>query len=243
VVLFGGITPGGINGTTPHNDTWAFAGGAWTEISTGASGSPESRDYAAMTYDSADGYILLFGGYDPNLCPTFDPDEYPACFLGDTWNYSAGVWTQLFIAGPTARYMAQMTFDSEDGYVLFFSGFQTDAYLYFNGLPGALYDYPDTWSYSAGVWTNLTSSMPARPPGVQEGGLVDDTFDGYPLLWGGFNQHKGNDSASTWEYTVSAWVGLSPATSPPAEAAFAMGYDPPNDEVVLLSTSGTTWTY
>lgn len=61
VILFGGSSyiP---DPPPPHqlNDTWSFAGGAWTNITSGPS--PAARGEGAMVYDSPDSCILLFGG-------------------------------------------------------------------------------------------------------------------------------------------------------------------------------------
>ncbi len=51
----------------------------WTQVST--SYSPPARADAAMTYDSADGYTLLFGG------------QTIVGAAVDTWTYSGGSWT------------------------------------------------------------------------------------------------------------------------------------------------------
>jgi hypothetical protein len=220
VVLFGGL-----NSSGELDDTWTYVGGVWTELPgltlAGNAGYPVGRAEAAMTYDYADGYVLMFGGFNGSHTPNA---------LSDTWTFSGGVWTELFVStSPSGRLTDQITYDSEDGYVLLFSG---DSNY-----------YADTWSYLAGTWTNLTSSMSASPPGTISGGLVDDTYDGYPLLWGGETQ--GGYTTATWEFTGSGWTQLSPATSPPAASAGSVGiaFDPPDKEVVLYVYYTETWTY
>ncbi len=126
-----------------------------------------------------------------------------------------------------------MTYDSEDGFVLLFSGF------------GPGYGvFADTWSYSAGVWTNLTSTLSSSPPGLAEATLVDDTYDGYPLLWGGYNGSTAANYVTTWEFTGARWTLLSPASSPPVEIGpYSMAFDPPSHMAVMLTDPGPTWTY
>jgi hypothetical protein len=220
VVLFGGWS-----GSVDLDDTWSYAGGVWTEVQTGNVIS--GREGAMMTYDYADSYLLLFGGYNFTC----------ACVFSDTWTYSAGVWTPVTpFTHPSARAWGEMTYDSEDGYVLLFSGVVALTLSY---------SPADTWSYLGGVWTNLTSQISGAPPGVSQGGLVDDLYDGYPVLWGGYNATTLTGSDQTWEYTGAGWTQLSPATSPNPvlEWEFEMAFDPLDNEVVLFTTSGTTWTY
>jgi hypothetical protein len=139
-----------------------------------------------------------------------------------------------------ARYWTpEMVYDSEDGYVLFFSGAQCAPKICF-------YATADTWSYSAGAWTNITRSITGAPAPSTDDAPVDDTNDGYPLLWGGYNCATGL-LATSWEFTGSGWTQRSPATPPPAEAGvggFGMAFDPPGQEVVLfLCGTAGTWTY
>jgi len=67
-----------------------------------------------MAYDAADGYVLLFGGTESFNSTTS---------LGDTWEFHAGQWTQLFpSSSPSPRIFASMAYDAADGYVLLFGG-------------------------------------------------------------------------------------------------------------------------
>ncbi|MCI4324484.1 MAG: hypothetical protein L3K00_01165 [Thermoplasmata archaeon] len=238
VVLFGGMSRFGV----ALDDTWSFVGGVWTALpgDTSAGGVPGvsypiGRFQSSMTYDAADGYLLLFGGTNTSYYSGVG-------YVGDTWSYSAGVWTNMTPTTPTAtntpsqRASTEMTYDSEDGYVLLFSGLQ------WNSISGYS-SYADTWSFSAGVWTNLTSSMSASPPGVASGALVDDTYDGYPILWGGLTAGGAHITSSTWEFTGTGWVKLSPAAAAAAQSGFSMAFDPSDNEVVLLTVTGPTWTY
>ncbi|MGD0250791.1 MAG: kelch repeat-containing protein, partial [Thermoplasmata archaeon] len=147
----------------------------------------------------------------------------------------AGSWTVVSGPSPSARGDAQMAYDSEDGYVLLFSGALA---------PYGLVFYSDTWSYSGGVWSNITSTAGVAPSGRYVGGLVDDTYDGYLLLFGGYNASSEVELGDTWSFVNGAWGQLSPATSPPAQNSFAMAFDPLDNEAVLYTALGsTTWTY
>jgi Galactose oxidase, central domain len=229
---------GGQNSTAVFNDTWTFVGGQWSplDVGEGTGSAPAPASKASMAYDAADGYLVLFGG-------TYTADEYAAYeYEQYTWEFAAGVWTNVTPSAPSAANTppstagAEMTYDSEDGYLLLVEGIQEITST-------KITEYPSTWSFSGGAWTNRSASLSAPPVPVSLGGLVDDTYDGYPVLWGGFDDATGVQTDGTWEYTGSGWSELSPASSPPAASLFAMAFDPPSNEVVALLATGTTWTY
>jgi hypothetical protein len=84
-ILFGGYT-NAPNGESAESlgDTWGFDGALWEEFDIAA---PSPRYWAAMAYDAADGYVLLYGGascvYYVFPCGAPTP-------LGDTWAFSMG---------------------------------------------------------------------------------------------------------------------------------------------------------
>lgn len=78
----------------PLNDTWAFQGGRWTDISGTASPMPPARYLAMMSYDYSAGFALLFGGYDG------------AGARGDSWMFENNHWSDLtasLAAAPSPR--------------------------------------------------------------------------------------------------------------------------------------------
>ncbi|MCI4351496.1 MAG: hypothetical protein L3K15_08305, partial [Thermoplasmata archaeon] len=270
VLLFGGLDP-----STAHElgDTWKFAHGVWTPLHPATS--PAPRHAAGMTYDSADGYVVLFGGYDFASSSAF----------GDTWTFLNGAWTQLSGTGPAARFDVSMTYDYADGYVLLFGGALVTRFLDTWSFSGGVWSQPsivgsspnardgaamaydsadgyvllfggqqdtgnvwfDTWSYAAGTWTNLTGSVTGIiPVGVQGGAMVDDSLDGYVVLYGGI------DSASllyndTFAYSGGVWTKFVYATNPGPDSYLGMAADPPDGSLVLFggyaSPSPGTWTY
>jgi hypothetical protein len=74
VVMVGGCTAY-VNQACPlTNSTWAYRSDQWTDLSPTMSVAPSPRGTVAVTNDSADGYLLFFGG----SCGT-------GCAQGDTW--------------------------------------------------------------------------------------------------------------------------------------------------------------
>jgi hypothetical protein len=61
-LLSGDLFFGGSNGNALYGDTWLFAGGSWTNISSVVSHPPAPRSESATAFDSTDGYLVLEGG-------------------------------------------------------------------------------------------------------------------------------------------------------------------------------------
>jgi hypothetical protein len=228
VVLFGGTNASGVSYL---NDTWSYLAGVWTHIVTSAG--PPARVDPAMTYDAAEGYVLMFGGLGP---------------LGnfnDTWAYSGGVWWDpvTSAASPEVRVGGAMAYDSEDGYVVLYGG------------RGSVGNVPlfSTWTYSAGVWTNITATATAGSGYPVFGAMVDDTYDGYLLYVGGCDTmyicNTTVVTSQTWSFGNGAWTQLFPAQNPGLTDYQAIAFDPPANSVVLfggqngVESLATTWTY
>src|SRR3989454_4349898 len=232
IVLFGGTlelppTPGTI--TSALKDTWKFSGGSWQNI-TMVSG-PSARAGASISYDAADGYIVLFGG------------QSPTAFLGDTWKFSGGSWTSISASNnPGKRTFGSMAYDAApgDGYVVLFGGGN-------NTISTGFKDFErDTWKFSAGSWTNITT---ATSPGRQFGQpIVFDAGqgDGYLLLF--------STGLLSWKFSAGTWTLLTTSIpSPSPRVGASMTYDAADGYVVLfggaIDTSispgllGDTWKF
>jgi len=179
---------------------------------------------AQMVFDPAGNYVL-------------------AIFVGDgsgrqTWTYAGGNWTNLTATAgtaPSAGAAAPLVYDAADGYVLWV---------------GASYDplhYPtnatlQTWSFSDGRWTNLTSPTPARGtvPSARYGALLAyDVADAYTVLHGGYsgcNQYRScYEDNDTWSYVGGVWRNVTssdPQLRP--EGGSAMAYDPQAGQIILF---------
>jgi len=131
VLLFGGIGTSSVNGGF-LSDTWTFLAGKWTHLAIKIH--PMFRSEATMTYDAADGYVVLFGGISTTT---------PSGFHSDSWKYLAGVWTKLSkTTSPPGEANAMSTYDAQDGYMVVFGG-ETSA----GNLRG------DIWEFSAGAYS------------------------------------------------------------------------------------------
>jgi hypothetical protein len=201
---------------TTTNTTWGFVGGVWSQILTTAG--PGPRSYPGLTYDAADGYVVLFGGASLN-----SP-------VGQTWSYRAGAWTRLNTsASPWNRYDMLFTYDAADGYSVLYGGAGTAS--------GSPVTFNDTWKFLAGNWTRLPN---AAGPSVYKG---FDAFGYDPLTSSVIAVDDPTYSSNNylWEFAGGNWSqvnGINQSSMPLFEAG---AYDPVAGEYVFVS--GGSWIY
>jgi hypothetical protein len=234
----GPSTPGA---TTPSNSSVN-----WINI-TSTAGGPSPRNRVAMAYDAADGYVLLFGGYNA---------ANGWVFYNDTWAFSNGTWTEFNFpspggngtnsspgapgSSPSARANAGMVYDPALHAVVLFGG---NAY----GV-----QYNDTWEFAQGKWTPIATI--GAPSPRFDMGMTYDAALGKVLLFGGDYAPSLNVDVAlgdTWAFDGLNWTQLHPSSSPPARLASSMGYDSASSSVLLYGgaddANGTifndTWSY
>lgn len=227
-----GRGPHTLGSFRPGPATSASSAG-WSDVSSTVGPGPPARDFAAVTYDVADGYLLLFGGWD-------NSQGTP---LGDTWVLGGGHWTQLHPAtAPPYRRGASMAYDGSDGYVVLFGGNANGTML------------SDTWRFSAGNWTDL-SAQPANASNTPAprflASVTYDPIDSALVLFGGC-QFNGCPAQlnDTWEFRAGNWTQLAPPLSPSARGGGTMAWDPGAAAIVLYGGtlasglhSNQTWSF
>jgi hypothetical protein len=220
VVLYGGLSPLGL----PLNDTWTFAHGAWRNLTASLPSAPPPLGMPAMTYDAADGYVLLFGGLVAN--------GFPPQYLAETWAFHNGSWTNLtgtVGAAPGPRYGASLAYDPSDGVSVLYGGCcRSGSY------------YNDTWTYRGGTWHPLGIKGPFARFGA---GLAPAETSGGLVLFGGAHGASGTlPIQSTWLFLQGKWTLLRPLASPPGQG-FAALADDATDGYNLELGAGGTWRY
>jgi Kelch motif len=220
VIRFGGRNPDLGNGLVQNNYTWSYSAGSWTNLS--APVAPCPRDSAAMAYDAKDGYVLLFSGNGI----ASGIIGCPAAGLGnDTWKFVGGTWTQLHPAGaPSPRYGGSMTYDAKDGYIVLWGGNSTG-----NGTP-----YNDTWTFAAGVWSQL--SPRAAPSFRLYSSSAYFSAGREVVLFGGFTlyEYPQGYRNETWAYSGGTWTNVSPPLAPPLSDRSALADDPGIGALVMF---------
>ncbi len=236
LILFGGIDSTG----QLLDDTWAWNGQSWTQLSPAQS--PSARDGAAIAADPSGG-LVLFGGMGSAPAATAMPDTTSttlaaasvasaatsagsATVLGDTWTWSGTTWAPTSTTGPPARTAAALSTDSSHHQAVLFGGLAGGVQL------------DDTWTWNGSAWVPAapTTSPPARVNAV----FADDPTAGGPILFGGSRGTAAqNDS---WLWDGASWQSVAASTPPPARAGAAAGADIGAGHLVVfggVATDGT----
>lgn len=196
----------------------------------------------AVTYDAADGYVLLV---TPNSTTTNSSYTWGSTL--DTWVYSAGNWSLLSVtAAPPNRAWPAMTYDAKDGYVVLFGGDRLTT-------PWAYQLLNDTWTFSHGTWSNRSAVIAVAPPAREYAHMIWDAADNYTLLWGGFGgtgHGVGGNYTDTWSYVGGSWTHIPTTLAPVPQGAIA--YDGKDGYVLYFGggyfqpgagNSQETWKY
>lgn len=184
---------------------------AWNEV---AGKSPLPRANHAMTYDSARGKVVMFGGQNLNG------------YRGDTWERTGQSWVRRSTTGPEGRYGQAMCYDSIRGVVVLFGGFNG------GGLQG------DTWEWDGNVWSQRLVSGPSGRYGAV---MAYDPVRSRTLLFGGTDLSGAR--GDTWQWDGTSWEELLVA-GPSPRREHAMARDNFRDRIVLFGGSSgghETW--
>jgi PKD repeat protein len=217
VLLFGGYSPYNF----AFGDTWEFSNGVWTEVSSKLSGAPPARWGAGLTFDTRDGYPVLFGGRDVTS------------FFSDTWRFNGAGWVVVpSSAAPSPRAFVQMAYDDQDRYVLLFGG------EFASGSAGGSTPLADTWTYTGGLWTNITTQVSGRAPGPTfAGAIAFDPFDGNVVLVGG-GSSVCSPTTGAFTYTGGHWGTLGSGFGPSDRFGGGLTFDGVDQS--LLAFGGRT---
>jgi hypothetical protein len=209
VLMFGGEASGGAATVTVN--TWTFRGGTWTPHYFNVSGTePAARTDAALVDDPAAGQVILFGGANYTSF-----GNYPG--LNDTWAYDDGAWTRISSTdSPAPRVDAAAAYDPAAGEVVLFGGENCTEF------GSCLRWFSDTWTYSDGNWTNISTDLSSHPAPRAAAAMAADPADGGVLLFGGeYGELQpgccGSDLrvfySDTWRFNGSAWANVTARSS------------------------------
>jgi hypothetical protein len=186
----------------------------WVQVPSPA-GSPSARCCVGIAFDVNRRSHLLFGGADGSGNP-----------LGDTWQLSAGQWSQLLPTNgvsPPARQGPGMVYDGA-----------TNTVVLFGGTNGST-NYNDTWIWdgATATWTQVYPST--SPPGrrFDTQGMAFDVERGEVVLFGGYAAGAVLNDTWTWNGKARRWTQQFPKVSPSARRA-PIAYDQATEQVVLF---------
>jgi len=215
---------------------------------------PSGRFDHAMTYDSARGRVVLFGGFDGSA-------------RDDTWEWDGSGWVKAAPAvAPKPRFRHAMTYDTARGRTLLADRLNAvwewngNTWLSISAVTPApftesrksiamAYDAirnrtvalagsassprrGRTWEWNGLAWQEKLPSTSPLPRFNHA--MVYDEARGRVVLFGGVDSGTGNLLGDTWEWDGTAWIAKAPAMSPSARAGHAMAYDSARGRVVLF---------
>jgi hypothetical protein len=201
---------------TNANDTWAWDGVHWTQLSPPSS--PALRfDASAAALGTS---LVLFGGWAQEGNVTED--------VAETWIWNGITWSEPSVSpAPAARSDAVAA--TLGGIVVLFGG----------GVTGTSTDLAnDTWTFDGTRWTELA---PAHAPSPRDE-AVASTLRDRVVLFGGNGTPLGwtmpQVFSDTWEWDGQDWSQLSPPVSPPARRGAILV--PFGDVLLLFGGSSAT---
>jgi hypothetical protein len=204
---------GGLQSTTPLNDTWTFDGATWTQLTPATT--PPPRWGHRMVLDTRRMRIVTFGGRSPTATAN----------ANDTWEWNGVDWQQVVTANaPSARGFYGLAFDERRGKTVLFGG-QLGGFIPSGG--------NETWEYDGVDWTRATPAF--TMPGLESPAMAYDQGRGVVVMFGGWdtNVSPAVDHRETWEYDGVDWVLRPTANAPLTGYRTGMVYDQDRGRMVL----------
>ncbi|HEV2315973.1 MAG TPA: hypothetical protein VGV89_00125 [Thermoplasmata archaeon] len=175
-----------------------------------------------MVWDASDGYVVLFQGFHSNVS-------------NPTWTFSRGTWSQAVSPNaPSGRIGAVMAYDPGIRKVVLFGG-ATDL-----GAGGGDY-LNDTWTFHAGVWTNVSARSPAAPAPRAFPAMAFDPTGNRLIVFGGTTHVfcptagcPGTTYQDTWAFSNNVWTALSTRGAPSPRYGAALAPDPSAKAMLLF---------
>ncbi len=190
--------------------TWTFSNGSWANVTATAGPPPAGILSGSLAYDTADDYLVQFGGGSLS-------SSGAEILSSGTWTFHNGKWSALSLgnsSSPPPRIYGSLAYDSGAGGLILFGGWE-------NASGGVNLTPPihgnDTWEFAGGRWTDLATSLGRNaPPPFSFGSMAYDVADGY-LLFRGVGVFGAN---GTWVFgnpPPFARVSLAPTLIVPNE--------------------------
>lgn len=116
-----------------QNDTWEWDGQRWSLVSEEG---PPPLTWHSMTYDSARGVVVLFGG-----------EAGYHTYSGDTWEWDGVTWRLAATSGPEPRARCGLAYDSAREVTVMYGGYGSSR-------------LGDTWEWDGANWTLVSQAGP-----------------------------------------------------------------------------------
>jgi hypothetical protein len=212
---------GGVDTTTPFDETWEYDGTDWALQSPAAS--PGGRNIPGMVYDSDREVMVLFGG------------QSLVSVLNDTWEYDGSTWAPVVTSTlPPGRVVYALAYDSVLEKVVMFGGL--------NGFTATVLG--DTWEYDGTDWTEIFPV--ASPPATAAHGMSFDPSIRRTVMFGGFDSTFLITFDNTWIYDGTTWIEYAGVSSPLPRISMQLVYDSTRERLLVFGGDaelGSAFTY
>jgi len=176
---------GGGDGSS-RDDFWQWDGANWSPVP--QSNHPAGRKEPVMTFDSARGVLVLFGGANRDL-------DKPVTPYSDTWEWDGSQWSlRATPQPPPNRCRGAMVFDSRRKRVVMFGGEDCRNYDYLD----------DLWEWDGQTWTQQEDTGPSPR---SHHALAFDLVQDRVVLFGG-NPGQPGSLGDTWSWDGSSWTQI-----------------------------------
>lgn len=214
-IIFGGnatTTQPTITSTFTYlNDTWAYDGTDWTQLTPATS--PAARVLAGAAYDSGRDRVVMFGGY------TLSADNKTASPVYDTWEFDGTNWKQTAATGPTVVNPI-LVYDPSRSEMLMLG--MSDI----SKQTTVMYSYDPASS----TWKQIVP--PTLPDCVNEGNAAFQDTDNTVIFFGGTCTTSGL-TGETWQWDGANWSKMSTVNDPDRINGQAMTYDANRQQVMM----------
>jgi hypothetical protein len=172
---------------------------------------PAVRFEHAMSYDSARGVIVLFGGRDGSN------------YFNDTWEWDGNDWLlRSPVTAPPARFNHAMAYDAARGVTVLFGGYDSNWQR-----------TNETWEWDGSNWVQCTPQN--VPPTRVYPAMTYDAVRQVTVLFGGHRYDGGHIYLNdTWEWDGTDWVERTPLTAPSGRVTSGIAYDAAREVTVLF---------
>jgi len=214
IVLFGGFTESPVQAS---GETWEWDGSTWELRS--AAGALGARTYPMMTFDSARGRTVLFGGANAAGNQS-----------NETWIWDGNTWSRANTARrPAPRMRAGFAYLPRIGAAVLFGGGNGSA------------TFQDTWLFDGQDWSQVSTTT--TPPARWDTRAVYDSVRQTVLLHGGADVAYTQNLDDLWQFDGADWSLLTPSQQPGGEVGpgpredFGIAFDGSSGRTIVFQGS------